>query len=66
MHGTHPDGLRARGVTAACLSLGGDVRAYGPGTDADGWQVPVEDPLADATPAGRPKAASTSGLDVMA
>ncbi len=43
------DGLRARGVTAACLSLGGDVRAYGPGTDADGWQVPVEDPLTEGS-----------------
>ncbi|MFA5885266.1 MAG: FAD:protein FMN transferase, partial [Acidimicrobiia bacterium] len=39
-------GLRARGVTAACVSLGGDVRAYGAGNGPDGrgWAIPVEDP----------------------
>lgn len=41
--------LRARGVPAACVALGGDVRAYGPGSDADGWLVPVEDPRAEGT-----------------
>lgn len=36
-------GLLARGATAACVSLGGDVRAAGvtPGT---GWAIPVVDP----------------------
>ena len=43
------EGLRARGVVAACLALGGDVRAFGPGSDADGWLVPVEDPRHEGT-----------------
>lgn len=38
-------GLRARGVSSACVSLGGDVRAFGTGNHRDGWAVPVEDPL---------------------
>lgn len=39
-------GLRARGVLAACVSLGGDVRAYGPGNapGGRGWAIPVEHP----------------------
>ena len=39
-------GLRGRGVGAACVSLGGDVRAFGPGNAGDGrgWAIPVEDP----------------------
>jgi thiamine biosynthesis lipoprotein len=39
-------GLRERGVTAACVALGGDVRAFGSGNGPDGrgWAIPVEDP----------------------
>ena len=39
-------GLAARGVVAACVSLGGDVRAYGDGRSASGhgWGVPVLSP----------------------
>jgi thiamine biosynthesis lipoprotein len=40
------DGLRARGVAAACIALGGDVRAFGPGNGpaGRGWEIPIEDP----------------------
>lgn len=40
-------GLAARGVPAACVSLGGDVRAFGAGNGPGGcgWAIPVEDPL---------------------
>jgi thiamine biosynthesis lipoprotein len=41
--------LRERGVAAACVSLGGDVRAFGPGSGPHGWSVPVEDPIAPDT-----------------
>ena len=43
-------GLRARGVTAACVSMGGDVRAFGAGNGPDGrgWAIPVEDPADEA------------------
>jgi thiamine biosynthesis lipoprotein len=39
-------GLAARGVVAACVSLGGDVRAFGDGHSASGhgWGVPVLSP----------------------
>jgi len=39
-------GLAARGVVAACVSLGGDVRAFGDGDSASGhgWGVPVLSP----------------------
>jgi thiamine biosynthesis lipoprotein len=43
------DRLRARGVTAACVGIGGDVRAFGHGSGPHGWTVPVEDPLAPGT-----------------
>jgi thiamine biosynthesis lipoprotein len=42
-------GLRARGVPSACISMGGDVRAYGHGSDGDGWPIPVEDPYDDTS-----------------
>ncbi len=40
-------GLRCRGVASACVSLGGDVRAFGVGNapDGRGWAIPVEDPF---------------------
>src|SRR5262245_19549104 len=43
-------GLAARGVVAACVSLGGDVRAFGDGDSASGrgWGIPVLSP-ADAS-----------------
>ena len=43
-------GLAARGVPAACVSMGGDVRAFGNGHSAGGrgWDIPVEDPLDEA------------------
>ena len=39
-------GLATRGVVAACVSLGGDVRAFGDGRGAGGhgWGVPVLSP----------------------
>jgi thiamine biosynthesis lipoprotein len=39
-------GLATRGVVAACVSLGGDVRAYGDGHSASGhgWGIPVLSP----------------------
>jgi thiamine biosynthesis lipoprotein len=42
-------GLAARGVVAACVSLGGDVRAFGDGHSASGhgWGVPVLSPPSD-------------------
>lgn len=41
------DGLRARGVTSACIGMGGDIRAFGPGNGPDGrgWTITVDDPL---------------------
>ena len=43
-------GLRARGVTSACVRIGGHVRAFGPGNGPGGrgWAIPVLDPLDDA------------------
>jgi thiamine biosynthesis lipoprotein len=40
-------GLRARGVASACISLGGDVHAFGAGNGPGGrgWTIPVEDPF---------------------
>ncbi|MBM3658777.1 MAG: FAD:protein FMN transferase, partial [Actinobacteria bacterium] len=41
------DGLRARGVTSACIGMGGDIRAFGPGNGpaGQGWAITVDDPL---------------------
>jgi FAD:protein FMN transferase len=38
-------GLVARGAAAACVALGGDVRAAGAGPHDGAWLVPVEDPF---------------------
>jgi len=42
-------GLRERGVTSGEVSLGGDLRVFGPGPDDDeAWMIDVEHPADDA------------------
>jgi thiamine biosynthesis lipoprotein len=42
------EGLQARGVTSGMVSMGGDLRVFGPGADDDdAWVVPVEHPADD-------------------
>ena len=42
-------GLRARGITSGEVSLGGDLRVFGPGPDEDdAWLIDVEHPGDDA------------------
>ncbi|MFQ5877403.1 MAG: FAD:protein FMN transferase [Acidobacteriota bacterium] len=37
--------LKRRGVASALLDFGGQLLAYGPGPDGDGWSVGIADPI---------------------
>jgi FAD:protein FMN transferase len=44
------EGLMARGVTSGQVALGGDMRVFGPGADADdAWMIDVHHPADDRT-----------------